>query len=325
MPKRIKHIPNGGAKTESPPKGILELDRFTSKDLQHWESLSSNLDELWSELYFGVEPQRRKFQTQLREAVEGVGSCSYPIEGWFRAVTYQYSSDPLSCAGSLRGHGGRFNAGFELDANTLSPWPALYLAQNFETAYCEKFQLSREHRENGLTPEDLSLSTGGSFSAVVVHGHLDRVFDMTTFTSLTTLATVLRRIKMPTEAVALTKKLKFGRKDLFMITTGLQLFNAVTKQNWRILPAQFGLPAPSHIVAKLIRDAGYAAILFNSSKGPGKCMAIFPDKLTDSSYIELTDKALSSNTITRLDATTAQTLEGWETIPKQYRSQWGGL
>ncbi len=319
MPKRVKHIPSGGPKSSGPVPGILELDRFSSQDLEKWERASESLNELWDVLHFGVEPQRRKLSHQLIEAIKGVGPIAVPLDRWVRVVTYQYSLEPLSCAGSLQALGGRFNAGYELDANTLRPWPALYLAQNFETAFREKFQLSKDELVDGLTPEELSLETATSHSTVFVNGRLERVFDMSTFTTLNSVARILRKIKMPSEAVALTKKLKFGNNDVFMITTGPQLFNAAVKQNWRTLPTQFGLPAPSHTLADLIRSAGYEAILYPSSKGGGKCLAVFPSNLSDSSFVELADTPINTSTVKRLDQNTASKLEGWESVPRQYR------
>ena len=85
-------------------------------------------------------------------------------------VTYQYSLEPLTCAGSLQALGGRFNAGCELDANTMRPWPALYLAQNFETAYREKFQLASDVQVDGLTPQELSLEGAVSHTTVLLMG-----------------------------------------------------------------------------------------------------------------------------------------------------------
>ena len=299
--------------------GILELERFSSQDLKKWEQASTGLNELWDELYFGVESKRRKFRRQLIEAIQGVGHTEVPLEKWVRVVSYQYSLEPLTCAGSLQALGGRFNAGCELDASTLRPWPALYLAQNFETAFREKFQLASNELVDGLTPQELSLEGAVSHTTVLVNGHLERVFDMSVFTSLMSVARVLRKIKMPEDAVALAKLLKFGRKDVFMITNGPQLFSAVVKQNWRVTPSQFGLPAPSHILGELIRDAGFEAILYPSSKGTGKCLAVFPGNLGTSSFVQLADQAPSSTTVVRLDQHTAATLEGWESIPRQFR------
>ena len=218
MPKRIKHIPNGGIRAEPPALGILELERFSTQDLKKWDEASTGLDELAAELYFGVEAKRRKFRHQLIESIQGVGHTAVPLHKWVRTVTYQYSLEPLTCAGSLQALGGRFNAGYELDVNTMRPWPALYLAQNFETAFREKFQ---------LTSDDL--------------------------------------------------------------------------------------------LGELIHDAGFEAILYPSSKGPGKCLAVFPGNLGDASFVQLRDKAASGATVVRLDPNTAATLEGWESIPRQFR------
>jgi hypothetical protein len=210
---------------------ILELDRFTTQDLQKWEQASANLNELWDLLYFGVEPQRRKLHHQLVEAIKGVGHTAFQVDHWVRIVTYQYSLEPLSGAGSLQALGGRFNAGYELDDNTIRPWPALYIAQNFETAYREKFQLGSEEGVEGLTPQELGLEGAVSHATVFVNGQLNRVFDMTAFMSLISVARVLSKIKLPFEVAALARKLKLDRNTFFMIKTGQQLFNAAVKQN----------------------------------------------------------------------------------------------
>jgi hypothetical protein len=135
-------IPSKGVGSAPPPKGILELDRFSSADLAHWQKLSSDLDELSASLYFGVEPARRRLRSKLCEALKQASGIALDLHGWTRTVAYQYSFQPLSCAGSLQSVGGRFNAGFELDDNTLNPWPALYVAEDFETSYREMFQLA---------------------------------------------------------------------------------------------------------------------------------------------------------------------------------------
>ena len=306
-------------KAEAPSLGILELDRFTTQDLQKWEQASANLNELWDLLYFGVEPERRKLRHQLVEAIKGVGHTAFQLDHWVRIVTYQYSLEPLTCAGSLQALGGRFNAGYELDANTMRPWPALYIAQNFETAFREKFQLSGDEGVDGLTPQELSLEGAVSHTTVFVNGQLNRVFDMTAFTSLISVAKVLSKIKLPSDVAALARKLKFDRNTFLMVKTGQQLFNAAIKQNWRVLPTQFGLPAPSQILAQLIRNAGYEAILYPSSKGSGKCIAVFPANLGDSSFVQLADQAPTEKTTKRLDQGTATVLEGWDAVPRQFR------
>jgi hypothetical protein len=317
--KRNTRIPSRSPGVGPPPTGLHELERFTHADLQHWQQVSRDLDELNASLYFGLEPARRRLRARLCDAIIQTGGVQVTLEQWVRMVTYQYSLEPLSCAGSLQSIGGRFNAGHELDDNTLNPWPALYLAENFETAFREKFQLSSTDSTLGLSPSELALEHAVSHSTVFVGGKLCNIFDMTTFTALNSVGKIFREVKMPKEAVALAKKLKIPNASSTMIQSGQQLHHALTKHNWRIFPVQFGIPSPSQIMAELIRACGYEGIMYPSSKGKGRCLAIFPDKLADASHISLIGNAASPSTITCLDINTAQSLEGWDSIPRNRR------
>jgi RES domain len=298
------------------PSGIIELESFSTANLSQWQALSRDLDEFQAILFFGIRPEQRRLRSELIGALQEVGRKSLSLNNWHRIVPYRYSNEPLSCAGSLQYVGGRFNAGVDLDQDTLSPWPALYLAENFETAFRERFQLRSEDQIDGLTAQELDLQPGSSLSGVNLHGQLHSVFDITSPKHLNGIARVLKRIKMPQRAKQLKAKLKSGA---FMIQTAAQLFEAVCKQNWRPLPIQFGLPAISQVLAELIRAADYEAILYPSSKGEGKCLAVFPDKMDSASYIELADPSPGTVKQRRLDANTSGDLQGWDSIPPQFR------
>ncbi len=104
-----------------------------------------------------------------------------------------------------------------------------------------------------------------------------------------------------------------------MINTPLRIHESVSKQNWRLWPAQFGLPAPSHILADLVRRAGFEGIIYRSSKAPGDCVAIFPDRMAGGSFVELSDTASSDVKHVRLDEMTASELDGWESVVPSMR------
>lgn len=161
----------------------------------------------------------------------------------------------------------------------------------------------------GLSPEELALSPGKSHTTVVLNGKLSRVFPLKPAT-LVSVARVLGKIKMPERAERIKKKLKFMPNDLRMMTTGKQLHDATAVHNWRVLPIQFGLPAPSQILSELIRAADFEAIEYQSSKSGGMCLAVFLDRLVPGSYIELSGPS-PAGAITRLDETTAEELSGW--------------
>ena len=301
--------PRGAAAGTSPIKGILELDRFNEVSLERWSELSADLDELQDILYFNLEPERRRRRPELLTALRETTPESLQLENWVRIVDYQWTLHPLSAAGSLTSIGGRFNAGTEIDSQIFSPWPSLYLASDHATAYREKFQIDAGQMVEGLSPEELALTPGKSHTTVVLNGNLSRVFPMTP-TTLGPVARILGKIKMPDRAERIKKKLKFNPNDLRMMTTGKQLHDAAALHNWRVLPIQFGLPAPSQILSELIRAADFEAVAYQSSKGGGKCLALFVDRLAPGSFIELSGNP-PAGAIARLDETTAEELAGW--------------
>lgn len=321
MPKGKPPIPTRRPAAPQKPRSILELDRFSETTLQQWNAASRDLDELEDVLYFGLEPERRRLHHELIAALQEIPLTQVNLQRWARVVTYQYSLEPLSSAGSLQNIGGRFNAGSELDANTLNPWPALYLAQDYETAFREKFQISSDRLTDGLTPQELALEHGVSHTTVFVKGQLSRVFDMSNYQSLVPIAKVLGRIKLPTRAKQIQSKLKILNHQIFMVKTGQQIHDMVTKQNWRVLPIQYGLPSQSHVLAELIRAAGFEAIQYQSSKGSGKCLAVFPDLLEGRSFVELIDTPPASVKHQRLDNDSATELAGWNSLPPQRRAR----
>lgn len=300
-----------------PPSGILELDRFSERSIRQWLELSKDLDELEAVLYFALVPERRRVKTALIAALHQADCPPFEFDQWYRTVTFQYSHSPLSCAGSMLGIGGRFSAGADLDENTLAPWPTLYIAQDHETAFREKYQLPSTAKLEGLSPEELALQPVGSHSSLRVRGRLHRVFDMTRPERLAPMAKILAEIKMPQRAQALKKKLKASGTR--MINSPGDLWRAVLEYNWRQLPVQFGLPSQSQIFAQLVRDAGYEAILYPSTKSEGLCLAVFADKLQDASYVELQDPSPAYVEQPRLDSTTAIHLAGFECLPSQAR------
>jgi RES domain len=301
--------PRGSAAGTPPTKGILELDRFSEVSLERWSELSADLDELQDTLYFNLEPERRRRRPELLKALQETPAEPMQLENWVRIVDYRWTLYPLSAAGSLTSIGGRFNAGTEIDSQTLSPWPSLYLASDHATAYREKFQIEASQMVEGLSPDELALTPGKSHTTVVLNGKLSRVFPLTPAT-LGPVARVLGKIKMPEKAERIKKKLKFMPNDLRMMTTGKQLHDVAAVHNWRVLPIQFGLPAPSQIMSELIRAADFEAIAYQSSKSGGVCLAVFVDRLAPGSFIELSGDPPPGATA-RLDETTAEDLAGW--------------
>lgn len=301
---------------------LLELDRFSEADLDKWNERSKDLNELSAVLYSGLEPQRQRYHGELTAALMAVRGPPVDFTGWVRIVLLRYVDSPLSAAGSLRDIGGRFNAGVDVDNAIRSPWPALYTASDQETSYREKFGLAKDARVDGLSAEELALQPGASYSVIRLSGHLATVFDLSKPGNLDPVCKVLRKFKLPTDAVKLRNRLKIPRQEMEIIRTPARLMQETMTVNWRSVPAQFGNPAVSQLLGALIVDSGYEAIRYPSTKGAGECLAVFPHRLaSDSSFVELADPAPASIQYPRLDLSTADELCGWEALPDRLGSQ----
>lgn len=318
-----KSIPSRGAqKPQDPALKITLLDQFSGRDLEKWSELSEDLDELQRVLFFHLQPERQRIDADLLQSLSRHEPAAIDLGGWCRMVNYQFSLSPLSAAGSLHGVGGRFNAGIELDRNTLHPWPALYLAEDFETAFREYFQLPSDSYIDGLTPLDMALLTDVSLTNVQLQGRLVNLFDATRPRVFDRLVSTLATIPLPHKASKLARKLKLAKGDPSMITTVAKLRTAVFESNWRVLPMQFGLPSQSQIVGDLIRRAGFEGVLYPSSKGNGRCVAIFPDQLHANSRVSLSASAPNPEVISELTSDTADLLSGWNSLPATIRDRY---
>lgn len=303
------------------PLNLLTLDRFSEADLDKWLGLSEKLDELARTLYFAVEPERIRRQDELIDALNQKPAAPADFEGWVRVVDTRWTLSPLSSIGSLKACGGRFNIGSDVLSSSRSPFPALYVGENLETAYRERFQMEQGDTVGGLTAEELAL--GASTSSYRVRGHVERVFDASSLAALSPIAKVLAKFKMPAEAAAIAKLLKMRRASDMMIRNASSLRTALLVSNWRVWPVQYELPAPSQIFGDLVRAAGYEAIRYRSTKSrSGYCMAVLSGNIgSDRTFVELMDPAAPEVEYPRLDLGTSEHLAGWECLSPSIRAR----
>lgn len=297
---------------------ILELDRFSAANVAQWEVVSASFEELCAHIYYGIEPFRRVCRGQLLDALRKRPAEPVTFEDWYRLVTYKYCLMPLSAAGSLTWVGGRFNAGQEIK-DAIRPWPALYLAEDFETAFCERFGV-KQSGAGGLTAQELALENGVSVTQVRLRGHVRSVFNAGDLQALAPFALLLSKARLPKEIPPLLKKLGLPRRAVNLIKTPEALRECLAG-SWRTGPVQYGLPSPTQTFAELVREAGYEAILYPSTKGSGKCLAVFPDNLQSSeTFVELCDEPPAEVRHRRLDLATCHELCGLEILSAAQRS-----
>lgn len=286
---------------------LTELERFSQASLHQWLAAKANLDALQRALYFDLEPQRQRNEARLLDALLSQTLPSFPFEGWSRIVDYRYGLEPLSAAGSLKGEGGRFNIGSELSPGAFTAFPALYVAEDYETAFRERFAGPSAAKPRGLSTQDLALRALGSFTQVRLHGLIENLIDIGNLETLKPFASVLREFPIPREVRQLARKLGL-RPPPWLIRSPITLQRQLLHPNWRMLPQQFDLPANSQIFGRIAAAAGIHGILYPSARNAAKrCIALFPQNWTGSgSFVQVADEAPEGAQLTRIDGLTRE-------------------
>jgi hypothetical protein len=113
------------------------LDAFTERDLDAWSTRSVDLQSYADRVYYDLERQPAARYDEPCAALRTIPATSISLDGWVRVTDWLWSLTPLSPLGSIKGIGGRFNIGDDLDRNRGQAFPCLYLAHDIDTAYRE--------------------------------------------------------------------------------------------------------------------------------------------------------------------------------------------
>jgi hypothetical protein len=295
-------LPNDSSKD-----GFL-LDEFSQADLRRWNSLSDSFDEYHIRLFYHLEGLRAHRKKVLLDALRKSSTANRSGNSWFRLVAFRYSNEFLSAAGSLY-RGGRFNMGRDIDSGEFPIFPALYIAENFTTAYAEYFGVSKRAPVKGFSGEEFGLRKESSFTAVKLSFHLYNVFDLSRTKNLEPFSKIISTFQIPQELKSIGRSVRIGPP--WVVQGAADLKKSLLAPNWRYYPTQYGIPANPQIFGRLLRDAGFEAVIYPSSVGSDKSIAIFPENFDHSdSYVELMDDAPASVLHRKLNRSNWKLLSG---------------
>jgi RES domain-containing protein len=282
-----------------PSLGFLE--EFTQGSLSQWRAAGKNLERFSKTLFFDLERHRAQHSDELIDAIRTSAKGPFEFSGWTRLVDYRYSDEPLAMEGSIKGDGGRFNIGRTLNPAAYTAFPALYVAEDFATAFRERFGIDKDEDTNGLTAGELILRREQSFSSIALQGRVDCYLDVGDVESLKASADVLRRFQMPNTIPSQARQLRLRPPGLVRSAQSLQ--RQLLSRSWRLEPAQYDLPSNSQIFGRLCSAAGVQGILYPSTRDDSrKCMALMPQNWRGSdSFVEIRGPVPESVRERRLD------------------------
>jgi hypothetical protein len=203
--------------------------------------------------------------------------------------------------------GGRFNYGVDIDRDRFAPFPALYIAEDFETGLREMQGLTSEDRRSGLTPAELALCGKNSFTWAAVTGSVTNVFDITLASNLDKFTSAFAKFKFSAAVRAAERKM--GLPPKIILGTSDQLLDSFMVEGWRQDPNLWGTPANPQIFGHLVSQAGFEGILYASIRTGKRNLALFPRQFKNSSSIVSVIGAPASAVCCELSAKTYEDLE----------------
>jgi hypothetical protein len=277
------------------------LDSVTPDQIRQWRRRHEDILDYYWEYYSCLAQQRARVVDDLKHSLRTEAS-GFSFDKWVRIVGYAQATDPLSAAGSIAASGGRFNIG-DIDRLKFPRFPALYLANDFPTAYRERYGIDQPDEADGLTSSELALAARGSLTCVSVEGQWQQVLDIRS-------SATLEQFVARTREFHVTKWLRDRARVLGLPAPGVTptadvLWESILDPEWRRYPAMLEVPSNSQIVGQLAREAAVEAIVYPSARSGGLCMAVFPDRvILDGSYVQLKGERPAEVTNWRLDAST---------------------
>jgi hypothetical protein len=259
---------------------LYDLEALSSATFQQWQAHGKAQSEYQYRLYFDLETQRAAHKAEPCQALRDSASVTLNIDGWWRVIDFSYCMHALSPAGSLQWVGGRFNYGNDIDSTRFPPFPALYLAEDFTTAFRERFGLAANDDSRGLEAHELVLADASSWSSLKLTGVVNNVFDLTRLVNLKGFCRVIGKFSL--SRAVYEAEAKAMRAPTRLVRKPRELLDSLMRDDWRALPVHFDVPSNSQVFGRLLVDAGFDGVVYRSSKSGHRCLAVFTRQLVNS-------------------------------------------
>ncbi len=265
-------------------------NQYLENKLIQFEKLDDSSRQLWADFLKYTSDEREKVLEDIQYCLMEHSVEDYQQDSFSRIIGSKFSLEPFSSKGSyLTPPGGRFNFGQSISYQTY--FSALYIANNFDVAYQEKYGCSENFESSdGLTSLDLSLSKPDSFTHQRVKFNLERVIDLRDDDALSAFFDVIKHIKMPKLYADQAKRLGVSMAIISDCEhLRLSLFDPHYEQ-WDYWIDQ---PSPSQWFGHYVRLAGIQGVIYPSVRSEdGTNVAIFLDQFESSgSFVELVDES----------------------------------
>jgi hypothetical protein len=133
---------------------VPSVDELINEFLDHTDKQNAAHEHFFKTWYDYLKGEREKLREEISEALISTATTTVQAD-LVRIVDLEYANHPLCTIGSVNGPGKRFNIGKRIRG--YGSFHCLYLAQDYNTAFTEKFHYSNLQKFGPLNATDLRL------------------------------------------------------------------------------------------------------------------------------------------------------------------------
>lgn len=258
------------------------FDRLDAKE--------EGLENFFTAYFKHYETEREKRLDDIKDSI--FNNATTEIDTILtRIVDNAYNDDPLCTYGSITDDGQRFNIGMSL--RPYNEFHCLYVAENYETAFEEKFRYVLNSQHGTLSSSEMSLRRVDDFTSFSLNVGVTKCIDICNQNTLKDFAQIMSEIKMDPGILNWGKSVGIDR--LTSVQTIGELYRTLLDKEFLRLPSNFNLPSNSQWFGYFAKIAGVQAIKYPSVRKTGAYnLAVFPDNFEGTaSIIKLNSQAAS--------------------------------
>ena len=254
------------------------------------KELDDKLFSFWEDFWAFLSREREQRIDDIKDTLYRSRIENVEFKECSRIVSPTYSTHPLCTKGSVVCPGGRFN--FGNISTSLESFHCLYIANDFQTAFAERYLMSKDETigKGHLEPHDLVFQKPDSHIHCRVDVELESVLDISEDQSLEEFVKIISEITPSQELYSRAEKLNLG--TLRTVKDVTELKRSIFEENFKQWGIWINQPSNSQWLGHYVRQAGINGIKYPSCKyREGFNIAIYPDTFgnTDSS-VKLVDK-----------------------------------
>lgn len=265
---------------------IPSVDELLNKYFESEETENKKLSEFFKAYYGYLQKSREEKLEDIIESLISVADSS--VDHTYTRIVNLRFGDPLSVIGSLQGPGQRFNIGNGM--GHTKPFPCLYVANDFHTAFSEYHHYPPSYLRGPLDPTKMALSKPSDFMTIELGVNIEKCIDLRDKTVLKQFTDVISSIK-PTEEFKLWAK-DLGFFALRTVQTHSELYRTILHPEFLKNYYALEMPSNSQWFAYYCLMSGIQGIIYPSVRDEnGHNIAILIDNFKDTdSFVKIKNK-----------------------------------